>query len=268
MVNCFNFEDIGNPVALLEDDNEKDRKKWKTLYVGDQKKCITPYKELKLKDKPNLHFQVIPDRSIERTIRYVTGASGSGKSYWTKKYVEEYHKLYPKREVYILSSLSDDTTLDKIKYLNRIKLEGDFMTDTITAETFKDSLLIFDDCDCLVNKLQKLKIDGILNSVLETGRHFNVEVVYTSHLACNGRDTRRILNECKSVTIFPSGLGGKSMKYLLDNYFGLDKEQIKKIKKLNSRWVTIQKGFPMIVMSDKECFILNDPDADDEPAKK
>jgi hypothetical protein len=93
--------------------------------------------------------------------------------------------------------------------------------------------------------------------VLETGRHFNTEVVYTSHLACNGKDTRRILNECKSVTIFPSGLGGKSIKYLLDNYFGLDKEQIKKIKKLNSRWVTIQKGFPMLVMSDKECFVLN-----------
>jgi hypothetical protein len=60
------------------------------------------------------------------------------------------------------------------------------------------------------------------------------------------------------VTIFPSGLGGKAMKYLLDNYFGLDKEQIKKIKNLNSRWVTIQKGFPMSVMSDKECFLLND----------
>jgi len=127
----------------------------------------------------------------------------------------------------------------------------------ITAEDFKDSLVIFDDTDCLINKNVKNKIDGILNSVLETGRHFNVEVIYTSHLACNGKDTRRILNECKSVTIFPSGLGGKSMKYLLDNYFGLDKDQIKKIKKLQSRWVTIQKGFPMSVISDKECYILN-----------
>lgn len=262
MANSFNCEEIGEPVALLEDTDMKDKSKWKTIYLGDTKKCLTPYRELKLKDKPNLHIQVIPNKKIERSIRYVTGASGSGKSYWTKCYIEEYHRMYPKREVYIISSLSDDTTLDKLKYLNRIKLEGDFLNDTITSETFKDSLLIFDDTDCLVNKHLKLKVDSILNSVLETGRHFNVEVVYTSHLACNGKDTRRILNECKSVTIFPSGLGGKSLKYLLDNYFGLDKEQIKRIKKLNSRWVTIQKGFPMIVLSDKECFILNQTDED------
>jgi hypothetical protein len=262
MSNAFNFEDIGEPVALLEDLNERDRKKWKTLYIGDAKKAITSYRELKLKDKPNLKFQPIPNKKTERSIRYVTGASGSGKSYYTKAYADEYHKLFPKRDIYLISSISEDSSIDKIKGLSRIKLEGDFMTDNVTAETFKDSLLIFDDTDCLTNKVQKLKVDNVLNSVLETGRHFQVEVVYTSHLACNGKETRRILNECKSVTIFPSGLGGKSMKYLLDNYFGLDKEQIKKIKKLNSRWVTIQKGFPMIVLSDKEVFILNDPDTE------
>ena len=256
---ALNFEGEGSQLGLLEDTNEKDKKNWKVLSItANTAGVVTPLREVRLKDKPNLHFQVTPDKKIERSIRYVTGASGSGKSYWTKTYIEEYHRMYPKREVYIISSLSDDTTLDKLKYLKRIKIhEPDFMADSLTAEDFKDSMLIFDDTDCLVNKHLKNKIVGILNSVLETGRHFNVEVVYTSHLACNGKDTRRILNECKSVTIYPSGLGGKSMKYLLDNYFGLDKEQIKKIKKLNSRWVTIIKGFPMVVMSDKDAFILN-----------
>lgn len=254
----MNFEDEGQPIALLEDTDLKDKKQWKTLCLGETKKCQAPLNEIKLKDKPNLHFQNIPNKKTERSIRYVTGASGSGKSYWTKMYTEEYHRMYPKRDVYIISSLSDDTTLDKLKYLKRLRIhEPEFLMEPITAEDFKDSLVIFDDTDCLVNKNLKNKIDGILNSVLETGRHFNVEVIYTSHLACNGKDTRRILNECKSVTIFPSGLGGKSMKYLLDNYFGLDKDQIKKIKKLQSRWVTIQKGFPMSVISDKECYILN-----------
>jgi hypothetical protein len=131
------------------------------------------------------------------------------------------------------------------------------MNELFEVKDFKDSLVIFDDTDCLQNKHLKKKIEGILNVLLETGRHKNVEICYSSHLACNGLDTRRILNECKSVTIFPHGLGGKSLKYLLDNYFGLDKEQIRKIKKLNSRWVTIQKGFPMLVMSEKECYVLN-----------
>jgi hypothetical protein len=257
----MNFENEGNPLAILENEEEKDRKKWKILSITSKpKECQASFTEVKLKDKPHLHFQPIPDKGVERSIRYVTGASGSGKSYYTKQYADEYKRMYPKREIYIISSIKEDSTLDKIKNLRRIKLEGDFLTEELSAEDFKDSLVIFDDTDCLVNKAVKNKVDGILNSVLETGRHFNVEVVYTSHLACNGKDTRRILNECKSITIFPSGLGGKSMKYLLDNYFGLDKEQCKKIKKLNSRWVTIQKGFPMVVLSDKECFVLNTPD--------
>jgi len=260
----MNFENEGTPIALLENKEEKDRKKWKTLYITDKKQKLggDAFKEIKLKDKPNLRFQPIPDKSTERSIRYVTGASGSGKSYYTKMYADEYKRMYPKREVYIISSIKEDSSLDKIKDLKRIKLEGDFLTEELTAEDFKDSLVIFDDTDCLTNRNIKHKVDNLLNSVLETGRHFNVEVIYTSHLACNGRDTRRILNECKSVTIFPSGLGGKAMKYLLDNYFGLDKEQIKKIKTLNSRWVTIQKGFPMSVMSEKECFLLNSHDDD------
>jgi len=125
------------------------------------------------------------------------------------------------------------------------------LTEDISAKDFKDSCVIFDDTDCLTDKRLRLKVQEILNSVLETGRHFNCEVVYTSHLATDGHQTKRILNECKSVVIFPSGLGGRSIKYLLDNYFGLDRDQIKRIKKLNSRWVQINKGFPMSVVSDK-----------------
>ena len=50
------------------------------------------------------------------------------------------------------------------------------------------------------------------------------------------------------------------MKYLLDQYLGLDKEQIKRIKKLDSRWVTIMKSYPMIVLSEKEAYVLNPKD--------
>jgi len=109
----------------------------------------------------------------------------------------------------------------------------------------------------------RMRVQELLNSLLETGRHFNCEVIYTSHLATDGHATKRILNECKSVVIFPSGLGGRSIKYLLDNYFGLSADQIKRIKKLPSRWVSIQKGYPMCVIADKDAFILNDPDDDD-----
>ena len=258
----MNFEDCGSVVAVLKDDKQKDKKKWKELDITDRPQDCAgeSFREIKLKDKPNLHFQPIPDKDRERSITYITGASGSGKSFYTRMYVEEYKRLYPKREVFLISSLSDDSSIDKIKKLNRINLTGDFMRDEVTAKDFKDSCLIFDDTDVITDRALKLKITALMNSCLEIGRHFNVEVVVTSHIACDGLNTKRILNECRSIVIFPSGLGGRSLKYLLEGYFGLDKHQIKKIKSVNSRWVSITKSYPMCVISDKEAFLLNTHD--------
>jgi hypothetical protein len=39
-------------------------------------------------------------------------------------------------------------------------------------------------------------------------------------------ESRRILNEAHSITLFPANLNGKSSKYFLDNYLGFTKEQI------------------------------------------
>ena len=50
------------------------------------------------------------------------------------------------------------------------------------------------------------------------------------------------------------------MKYLLDNYLGLDKQQIRKLKRLDSRWVTVIKSYPMIVIGEKQAFMLNNDD--------
>tara|TARA_R110000751_G_C13742141_1_gene477548 strand:- start:310 stop:1092 length:783 start_codon:yes stop_codon:yes gene_type:complete len=258
----MNFEGCGSIVAVLKDDNQPNKKKWKQLYITDRPQDCAgdTFREIKLKDKPHLHFQPVPDKSVERNINYITGSSGSGKSYYTRMYVDEYKRIHPKREVYLISSLPDDSSIDKIKKLNRINLTGDFMRDEVTAANFKDSCIIFDDCDVITDRALKNKITGLQNSCLEIGRHHNVECVVTSHIACDGLNTKRILNECKSIVIFPSGLGGRSLKYLLEGYFGLDREQIKKIKGVNSRWVSITKTYPMVVVSDKEAFLLNTHD--------
>ena len=55
-------------------------------------------------------------------------------------------------------------------------------------------------------------------------------------------------------------MGNKAISYLLDNYLGLDKSQIKKIKKIKSRAITINRTFPLTVVSEHECFVLNNDD--------
>ena len=241
----LNFDEIGKMIATIGK---------KTVYLNDK-----PVEDGvdSMKAKNDNVFQHIPDKKTERSVLYITGQSGSGKSFYTKNYIEQYHKMFPKREVFVFSSLESDTTLDKLKILKRIKIKQEsFLNSELTAEDFKDSLCIFDDCDVISNKTIKHKVFSILNSILETGRHFNTSVIFTSHNATMGVDTKRILNECHSITIFPRNIGGKTAKYLLDQYLGLDKNQIMKIKKCEGRWCTIMKSYPIVILTENEIYTL------------
>ena len=84
--------------------------------------------------------------------------------------------------------------------------------------------------------------------------------MYISHLACNGKDTKMILAECNNITIFPQTMGNCSIKYLLSEYFRLDKKQIEKIKKLDSRHITIVRTYPMVLLYDKGAILLSSLD--------
>jgi hypothetical protein len=249
----MNIENVGSPIAKIEYKNDK--KKDMIVSVSSDnssiRKVVSDYHCL-----PAETIQQIPDKSKERGIYYITGASGSGKSYYTMNLVNEYKKMYPKNDLFLLSSVEPDgSAIDKIKGLKRFKLDDTFLKENFKIEDFKDCLIIFDDTDVVSNKFLKAKLTQLLDLLLQTGRHTRTSVVYTSHLANAGFATKQILNEAHSITIFPKTLGGRAMKYLLDNYLGFDKQQIKKLKKLDSRWVTIVKTYPMCILAEKDCYI-------------
>ena len=252
----MNFEK-GKIISVIKDyENEKRRTKKKDnkfLYVDDKANNSIDSYECDY----NETIQQIPDKETERSILYITGPSGSGKSYYTRNYILEYKKLFPKNNVYIFSSLDSDETLDKISKIKRVKFTDKFLSYDFKITDFKDSLVIFDDVDAETNKFKKKKIFDILSMILNTGRHERVSVVFTSHLSCAGNETKLILSECHSITIFVKNMGNRSLKYLLDSYFGLDKHQINYIKKINSRWVTLIKTYPSVLISEKEAIVLN-----------
>ena len=173
-----------------------------------------------------------------------------------KRRIEAYQKAYPKRDVYLFSSISEDSSIDKIKNLHRIKITPSLLDDDLSAEDFKDSMVILDDCDTITDKKIRKHILSIQASILQTGRHFNVSAIITSHVACNGVETRLVLNESHIVVAFPQGMTGRALKYLLEAYLGLDKEQLRKIKTLSGRAVCFIKAFPKVVVSYKEVFLL------------
>jgi hypothetical protein len=211
-----------------------------------------------IKLNENEHTQLIPSNR-ERDVLYITGSSGSGKSYFALQFLHQYHLKYKKNPVYLFSSLTEDATLDKFKPLKRVNINTpEFLNEEFNINDFADSCIIFDDTDCIRYKPLHNKIQGLLNIILETGRHSRTTCIYTSHLPSKGMETKRILNEAHSITFFTAGLGNVSLKYLMEQQMGLDQKQRKAIKCNKSRASTFIKTFPNLILYDKGCYVLND----------
>lgn len=188
---------------------------------------------------------------------YVAGPSGSGKSYWCGKYGKQYKKLFKKSDVVVLSRLDDDKPLDDLKPL-RVPLDQGIIDEPISPEEVSNALVIFDDTDTVPDKKIYAAVEAFKNDLLETGRHHNVYVVITSHLINNFRSTRRVLNEAHSIVIYPSSGSSYQIKYCLEKYFGISKEDIARILKLPSRHVQIFKGYPQTVMYQTGVYLLGE----------
>jgi hypothetical protein len=257
----LNNENIGIPIAMIM----KNEKPTSVLSLDDSdSKAKYKSQEVKLNSGEE-RFQVVGDPKRERDIIYITGRSGSGKSYFIKDYINNYYKLiHKKRPVYLFSALSDDKTIDQIKGLKKISLDEEFLSDQeLTIEDFAKSCVIFDDTDVIKSKDILQKVNHLMNEILQTGRHHEITCLITKHTPTNGKDTKLILAESHQFILFPNGLGNRSLKYLLDSYLGLDTEQVKKIKKLKSRWVCINRAtFPLSIVSEKDAFILSNDDSE------
>lgn len=233
----------GKIVSITDEDNDDISKNFSMIHIPDDGK-----------------FQQIPDPETERQILYIFGPSGSGKSTYAKNYIKEWKKKNDGK-VYLFSSLKEDESLDEIKP-KRIIIDEKLVEEPLDTEMFEDSLVIFDDIDVIKEKDIKNAVYDVLNGILEIGRHFRIGCILTNHLPSNGKDTRRILNECHSITYFPHAGGGRGTKYFLENYAGLSLKEMRKIKKMKTRWATIFKVYPMCVMTEKDLFTFDDLEDD------
>jgi len=250
----FNFEHVGIPIAKLIKGGAKPSKRDAIISLDEHSGARNNYPELMIGGDER--FQYIPDDTKERTIHYIVGASGSGKSYYASQLANEYKKLHPKNNIYLLSYVDSDSSIDQVKGIKRIPLNDEFLQEELNAEDFENSLTIWDDTDCITEKKMKLKLKDLLGKLLNTGRHTATSVIYLSHIACNGVETKGILNESHSLTFFPATLGGRTRNYLLNQYMGLSKRQIEAIDDIYGRAITIVKLHPMVLISEKQISLI------------
>lgn len=241
------YKQDGEPIATTIKNGKND----KTIYLSknsDDKDYLTV-------NEPK-SIQLIPNTTKERGVYYICGMAGSGKSYFCNRLIEQYHKLYKKRSIYLFSLIDDDPSITS-KFVKRVKLDKKFIETSFELSDFQDSMIVFDDVDTIRSKGIKDKLFHILDTLLQCGRHKNCSIVYISHIVCNGNATKMILNESNYITIFPRTLGARSIRYLLQEYIGMDKSQIKKVKTLDTRAVTIMKMYPSVILYDQGAYLID-----------
>jgi hypothetical protein len=211
-------------------------------------------KTIELDDEGMFELLPSPDPN-KREVFYIAGQSGSGKSWIAKNLANYYHKLHPDRGVYLVSKLKEDATLDALKFLRRIDIQS-FVDDYPDLEEFKDTMIIFDDYDTLTGQAEKV-ITKIVDDLAIMGRHTNTTILCLSHYLTNYKKTRLLLNEATHIVVYPLSTSYHALRYLIKNYVGVDEEDLKRQRKLGSRWLMYSKGFPQYMISQKNAELLH-----------
>jgi ABC-type dipeptide/oligopeptide/nickel transport system ATPase component len=248
----FNFEGIGIPIAVIKRESEKGKGKKRKdteVFFDENGEARNNYPDYILKSGEK--FQYIPDESRERSILYIVGASGSGKSWYASDFANQYKKQNPNNPIYLMSYVESDSSIERVKGIERIKLDEEFLAADLSSKDFENSLLIMDDCDVITAKAMKLKLRDLLGKILNTGRHDNVSLVYLSHIACGGLETKPILNEAHAIVFFPQTLSGRARNYLLGQYLNFSRHQIEGIDDIQGRAITVVKSYPMVMVTEK-----------------
>jgi len=244
---ALNTSHIGTPVAII-----KNSKKYaKTVFSVSPDDEKNGFNSFDIVD--NGIFQVIPNPDKERSTVYIAGSAGSGKSYWTARYIEEYKKQNSDNPVYLITEANDpDPAFEKLD-LKKVNLDG-ILEDPIDYNEFSDCCCVFDDVDALTGKLYKY-VYLLRDKLLKNSRKKRVSVVSTSHTFTN-RDLSAVLNESEVIVFFMSNYN-RSLKYLLESYIGLNKEGINTLRKTRSRWCSFLKTYPNVIIQEKKIQTIN-----------
>jgi len=255
------------PIAIVKGDKKcKDYNK--LVYVN----TSTTKGDIKIEIPYECNFEILPNTDEnKRDVFYVAGASGSGKSYIATQIARNYNKLYPDRDIYIVSKLDDDSTINN-SGINIIRLNWKKLIDNFDINVFYNCMMIFDDCDTIEGKEGKI-LKNVIDDIAIMGRKHttnqgNITLLFLTHYLTNYKATRLILNEATHLILYPQNSSYHQLYYILKNYVGLDDKDTKELKKLGSRWICFHKNYPQYYVSQYKAKLLNIDEEEIKPKKK
>jgi hypothetical protein len=238
--------------AQLPNVDERQREVYKRIYED-----YVLQRRIPLPIGSSYRLLVNPD-SKTRQVFYVAGQSGSGKSWILRQLAQSYHKFFPQRDIYLISALGEDETLDSMKKAEgrpqRIPVSS-FVKEPPTLDEVSNSFCIFDDYDTIKGK-EGDAVRSLIDQIATMGRHAVTTMACASHHLTNYSKTRLILAEATHMVVYPLTTGKKPLQYLLSTYASMDDAEIAGLYGLHSRWVCIGKGYPPYLVSEHEARIL------------
>ncbi len=227
-----------------------------TVYAVDEaNKKRLPIKDFEVVDGV---FQPLLNTKTSR-VNYAAGPSGSGKSTWVGKAIKEFLKDHPSTPLFLFSRVDEDSAFDGLPF-TKILLNQELIENPLNVEELPDNCLcVFDDIDTINNDKLLKSVYNLMGQVMEVGRHKNIEIFITCHLILgnNRKMSRTIMNELSTFTFFPKACSPAHSEYALVTYMGCTKKQVKKILDTESRWVTLFKHYPPIVLDDHQVTFLS-----------
>jgi len=198
----------------------------------------------------------------ERECVFIVGKSGAGKSFWICQYVKLYKKMFPKNEIYLFSNKPKDPILDNLD-MQRINISRKLVEEPLLLndpnpenEPIENCLFIFDDVDSFADKEVEAEILKLQNDIYMLGRDKKISMLHSKHVGLDSKKSSVALSEMSGLVFFMKGTNPHVIKTVLSKYCDLDKEQISKYTKLESRWAYLHKAIPSYVVSEKKIYLL------------
>ena len=228
----------------------------KTVYVNDDEKAendnfLGKFVDIGLDRK----FQFIPPNDSFRLA--VFGAAGCGKSTFVANLLKEYKKKYKKNKIYMISPTQDDPAyLDLKPVIDYIKIDESLIKDPMDFTEFDDCVIVFDDSEVLSGKKElNTAIEMFRNQCLENGRKRKISAIIINHVAQNGAQTKKVLNECQETVIFPKS-NFSAVQRLAKAYWGFGKDDIEYLRTVKSRWCLVKSSYPQAILSEHQIKVL------------
>lgn len=196
----------------------------------------------------------------QRYAAFLSGISGSGKSYELARLIKELKKSTKyKDNLIILFTLNhdQDPAFEGIDMYRIDIMDEDLYTQPNTY--FKDSICVFDDyiSDSQIELTKALR--GLLRFLLETTRKLNVAILASTHIIMDNLNTKFLLNETSHNIFYPRG----NMRAILNyakSYLGISKKaelQAFREKIKRSRVITIHRNYPSYLLTKNRVEIMD-----------